>query len=276
MLFRSVAGFVVSAAMFSGIPEIRKDQQFMRFLGESNSEVKDVMFVEEHLTGFHTLQLILESDGNAFKKAATWNKVFALERKLKELPEVVATDSLLPYLVHAHSLLGRQTSSPEELFGNPDLIPQLLFLTTLSPDGKRMLRRYVEDGYNRIRIIVRFRNSPSASVEETANQIRTLADSVMDGAAKSVVTGELAVFAAQGGDFVRSEIYSMILALGIITILMMIQMGTPLFGLISLIPNIPPIAAVFGVMGWFGIALDGATIFAATVAVGLAVDNTIQ
>jgi uncharacterized protein len=57
---------------------------------------------------------------------------------------------------------------------------------------------------------------------------------------------------------------------------MMIQMGTPLFGLVSLIPNIPPLATVFGIMGWFGICLDGVTVFAATVAVGLAVDNTIH
>ncbi|MBM3299820.1 MAG: hypothetical protein FJY85_07680, partial [Deltaproteobacteria bacterium] len=47
-------------------------------------------------------------------------------------------------------------------------------------------------------------------------------------------------------------------------------------GLICLIPNIPPVAAVFGIMGWFGIALDSVTVFAATVAIGLAVDNTIH
>jgi len=56
----------------------------------------------------------------------------------------------------------------------------------------------------------------------------------------------------------------------------MIQMGTPLFGLISLVPNIPPLAAVFGIMGWFDIRLNSVTVFAANVALGLAVDNTIQ
>ena len=57
---------------------------------------------------------------------------------------------------------------------------------------------------------------------------------------------------------------------------MMIQMGSPLFGLISLIPNIPPMATVFGLIGWGGIALGGVNMAAATVALGLAVDNTIQ
>jgi predicted RND superfamily exporter protein len=68
----------------------------------------------------------------------------------------------------------------------------------------------------------------------------------------------------------------MFLAGLLITLVMIIQMGSVVLGLVSLIPNIPPVAAVFGIMGWFGIALDAVTIFAATVAVGLAVDNTIH
>ncbi len=98
----------------------------------------------------------------------------------------------------------------------------------------------------------------------------------MQDMARPRVTGELAVISAESVDLIRSEIQSMILALAIITMLLMIQMGTPLFGLISLLPNIPPLATVFGIMGWAGISLNGATVFAATVAVGLAADNTIQ
>lgn len=56
----------------------------------------------------------------------------------------------------------------------------------------------------------------------------------------------------------------------------MIQLGSPMLGIVCLLPNIPPVAAVFGIMGWFGVSLDGVTIFAATVVVGLAVDNTIH
>jgi len=90
------------------------------------------------------------------------------------------------------------------------------------------------------------------------------------------VTGDLAVFAGQTSDLIRDQIHSMAIAAVVITVLMMIQMGSVVLGLISLIPNIPPLAAVFGMMGWFGISLDGVTVFAATVVLGLAVDNTIH
>ncbi len=94
--------------------------------------------------------------------------------------------------------------------------------------------------------------------------------------ARATVTGEMAVISDQSVDLIRSEIVSMVLAILIIAVLMMVQMGTLSFGLISLIPNIPPLATVFGIMGWAGISLNAATIFAATVALGLAVDNTIN
>jgi uncharacterized protein len=272
----TVAGFAIAAFMFSGTQFIRTDHQFLRFLGDSNSEVKDIAFVEENLASFHELELVMESEPNTFKKPQVWKKIMELEQRLKLLPEVVATDSLLPFLERAHSLLGRQASNPDDLFTNPRLIPQLLFLTSLRPDGKRMLRRYAVEDFGKIRVFVRIKNSPSIPLGETVGQVRFTADSIMKGIATTTITGELAVFLAQGQDLVKSEIYSMLLALGLITILLMIQMGTPLFGLISLVPNIPPIASVFGVMGWFGMSLDSATVFAATVAVGLAADNTIH
>ena len=98
----------------------------------------------------------------------------------------------------------------------------------------------------------------------------------MNGVAKTTVTGDLAVVAHQASELISDQITSMFLAAAIITVLMMLQMGSPLLGVICLLPNIPPVAAVFGIMGWFGISLDSVTVFAATVAIGLAVDNTIH
>jgi predicted RND superfamily exporter protein len=162
------------------------------------------------------------------------------------------------------------------LFENPKILPQLLFLTSFTSEGKLLIRKHLDNDFSRLNITVRINNDPSVPVMQTVNRIESIAKSVMGENTPITVTGELVIVGAQGEDLISSEIKSMFVAIFIITILMMIQMGTPLFGIISLIPNIPPVAAVFGIMGYFGIPLDGVTVFAATVAVGLAVDNTIQ
>ena len=98
----------------------------------------------------------------------------------------------------------------------------------------------------------------------------------MKGTVKCVVTGDLAMVAHEASGLISDQIHSMFLAGVIIAIIMVVQMESVVLGLISLIPNIPPVAAVFGIMGWFGIRLDAVTVFAASVAIGLAVDNTIH
>jgi len=269
-------GLTFTVVLFAGAPLIRSDTQILRMLTESTPEVKDLQFVEKNLTSVNSVELVAQAEDNAFKKASTWKKVSELEQRLKEIPEVVSVDSFLPLLGYLNNLVGRKSSDPGELFTKPDLIPQLLVLTSLSSDGNRLTRRYISSDYDQLHISVRIKNSVTVPIGQTIESIRSTSDSIMNGTARTAVTGDLAVVADQAADLINDQIRSMFLAAIIISVVMIIQMGSVLVGLISLIPNIPPVAAVFGIMGWFGISLDSITVFAATVAIGLAVDNTIH
>jgi len=272
----TLIGLTFTVVMFAGVFFIRSDPQILRQLKDSNPELQDIRFVGTNLSSVHTLELIVEAEKGAFKQPEIWKSVMELEERLKQIPEVVAADSLLPFVKYTHRLMAKEGSRQDELFAKPGLISQLLMTIGLSNDGKRMIKRYLSEDSDRLRISIRIKNSDSASIGATIKEVKSAAESALHGRAMPVITGALAVVASQGDDLIKAELKSMILALGIITLLMMIQMGTPLFGLVSLIPNIPPLATVFGIMGWFDICLDGVTVFAATVAVGLAVDNTIH
>ena len=269
-------GVCVTVFLFAGAPMIRSDIQVLRMLSESTDEIKDLKFVETNLTPVNSVELMLEAEPNAFRRTEVWKKVWELETRVRDIPEVVSTDSFLPLLDYLNRLADPDAKPYEKLFSKPELVPQLLYMTSMSTDGRRVIRRFTDENFSRLRISVRVKNSPTVPISKTIEDIQSLAASVMAGVARATVTGDLAVFSGQTSDLIRDQIKSMAIAAVVITILMMIQMGSPVLGLISLIPNIPPIAAVFGLMGWFGIALDGVTIFAATVVLGLAVDNTIH
>ncbi|NTV84942.1 MAG: RND family transporter, partial [Bacteroidales bacterium] len=98
----------------------------------------------------------------------------------------------------------------------------------------------------------------------------------MRGYGKVTVTGDLVVFEAQASEIVSSQTYSLLLAILYMTILLAIQFRSLTLGLISLFPQILPQAVIFGMMGWFGISLDSVTVFAASVSIGLTVDNTVH
>ncbi|MGO9568625.1 MAG: efflux RND transporter permease subunit [Desulfomonilaceae bacterium] len=269
-------GIAITVILFAGAPLIRSDPQILRMLSDSTPEVRNINFVEKKLAPVNSLEVMLVAEDSAFKKPATWKKVRELEERLKEIPEVVDSDSFLPLLEYLKNVVQGSKSTEKDLFADPALIPQLLVVTSLSSDGERLARRHLDSDYDRLHISVRIRNSPSVPIEKTIERIRATTDSVMKGVAKTMVTGDLAVVALQASELINDQIKSMFLAAAIITVLMMLQMGSPLLGVICLLPNIPPVAAVFGIMGWFGISLDSVTVFAATVAIGLAVDNTIH
>ncbi|HMK35951.1 MAG TPA: efflux RND transporter permease subunit [Desulfomonilaceae bacterium] len=270
------AGIVLTVLLFAGAPYIRSDTQILRMLTDTTPEVQDIAYVENNLSAVNSLELMLHGPDEAFKDPAVWKKVADMENRLAKIPEVVSIDSLLPLLEYLHHVTRDSSSGDEDLLSDPALIPQLLMVTSLSTEGERVAKRFVNADFDRLHLSIRIKNSPTVPIGQTIETIREVADSAMKGAAEVSVTGELTVIAKQTSELITDQIRSMFLAAIIITVLMMIQMNSFVLGLICLIPNIPPVAAVFGIMGWFGISLDSVTVFAATVAIGLAVDNTIH
>lgn len=70
--------------------------------------------------------------------------------------------------------------------------------------------------------------------------------------------------------------FSFLSAYLLITPVMMIVVRSILGGILIMIPNILPIAIAFGVMGWIGWPLDIAGVLTASVALGIAVDDTLH
>ncbi|MDE0938523.1 MAG: MMPL family transporter [Pirellulales bacterium] len=71
-------------------------------------------------------------------------------------------------------------------------------------------------------------------------------------------------------------INSILLAFVLICVLMMAILRSPTAGLLSMIPNVFPIVVIFGFMGWIGALIDIGTMMTASVAMGVAVDDTVH
>ncbi len=269
-------GLLLVAVMVAGAPRIHSGTQLSKMLADSTKEIQDVRFVEKNLAKVHSVELMIEGDDNTFKRPEVWKKISDMEKRIRAVPGVVRTDSPLHLLEYLQSLVSEPGTPSEALFTNPTLIPQLLQVITFSSAGKEMLARYVGPDLGKVRIGVRIIESGPYSVGSIIDRIRKIARSEMKGIASVHVTGQLAVFNSETSDLVRAQVFSLLIALSCITLLMIIQFRSILLGILSLVPNVFPLVVIFGIMGWFGIYLDSVTIFAATVSIGLSVDDTIH
>jgi predicted RND superfamily exporter protein len=89
-------------------------------------------------------------------------------------------------------------------------------------------------------------------------------------------TGNVALVARSMDVLRRSLTKSYGIALLIITPLMILLLGSFRAGLTAMVPNLSPIICTLGLMGWFGIPLDPFTLLIGSIAIGLAVDDTIH
>jgi uncharacterized protein len=93
---------------------------------------------------------------------------------------------------------------------------------------------------------------------------------------KITFTGMMSLLSRTVSNAIRSMARSYIMALGVITMLMIILIGRVRIGLLSMIPNLAPILLMLGVIGATAIPMDLFTMMVGSIAIGLAVDDTIH
>lgn len=91
-----------------------------------------------------------------------------------------------------------------------------------------------------------------------------------------VYTGVVPIVYKAQRALLDSLIESSVWSFATIVPLMMLICRSGLAGAISMIPNILPVLAVFGGMGWLGIPIDIGSMMTASIALGIAVDDTIH
>ncbi|MEE8451236.1 MAG: MMPL family transporter [Thermoguttaceae bacterium] len=77
-------------------------------------------------------------------------------------------------------------------------------------------------------------------------------------------------------ELMRGLFKSLALAFVLIAAVMIVVLKSPTAGLLSMVPNLFPVVVIFGAMGWMGILIDIGTMMTASVALGVAVDDTIH
>ena len=73
-----------------------------------------------------------------------------------------------------------------------------------------------------------------------------------------------------------SQIFSFAVALGVVSIVMVALLRSPLLGVLAILPNLLPIAIGLGAMTLLDIKLSPATVMIAAVALGIVVDDTVH
>lgn len=266
---------IISGVLFIGIGlgifKANVDSNTVRYFKENVPFRITTQFMQDNLTGPMSYEIIADSqeaDGIKNPKFLKTVEAFGEEFK-KEYPDARHITSLMDTVKVFNDVMNGSKTIPED----KNLIAQYLLLYSLSlPQGMEINDRMdIEERLLRI--------TASMNMVDTSKDLEMI-KWVEDWWGKTefsaVVNGQTKMFAHMQHDVTNTLIYSITLAVILISIIMLLIFRNlkmlPLF----IAPNVLPIALVVGVMGWLQIDIDMGVAIAGAIIIGVAVDDTIH
>ena len=266
-----------------GASQVKVDSNFVELTREGSSIRVTHELVDKHMMGGQNLEIMMDfGQSEALKQPAVLKVIDDLQRHIETQYSqyVVKTFSLADFVKETHMLMNEARIEKKTIPQDPILSAQLLYLfDNANPEDRRTL---VSDDYSKSHISIQLRNAGSYEYTEIFNNIRKDIETYFNPLKKTYpnmevqVTGSLALMIELVDHISWTQIKSFSFALLIITLLMMVTLGSLQGGLISMMPNLLPAFFTFGVLGLLGIPLDTDTLIIAPLIIGIAVDDTIH
>lgn len=182
--------------------------------------------------------------------------------------------SVVDILRETNQALNENRSSHYRVPAERELLAQELLLFENS--GSDDLEKMVDSELRTARLTLRLPWRDAGAYTDLVDEVRLRVDEAFGDSATSSVTGLMMIFARTLDAMMTSMVNSYSIAAVVIALMMILLVGHFRLGLISMIPNLLPITIVLGVMGIFGLPLDAFTMLIGSIALGLAVDDTVH
>ena len=194
--------------------------------------------------------------------------------------QVTRTNSLANIVKDTYQIMSDDDPAYYRVPDDSQMISQLLYLfNSANPEDRRAL---VSDDYSRSHISLNIYNAGSYQYQRFFEEISQEIDEVF-GPLESAfpelevyLTGSMALLMRMADEVANSQFSSFAFAIAVISVIMIITLGSFQGGIMAMIPNMIPALLGFGLMGLLGIALDTDTLLIAPLIIGIAVDDTIH
>lgn len=232
---------------------------------------KDV--VEAALDGSGQLEVVVDLGApDGIKAPGALAGVWQLQQEIQGLPEISLTRSVGTILARIHGIIAPKIAAKAPMPEGNTIAEYLLLFGSAGGAIDTLL----EPGHRYLRITARSRNLSAEQALVIADRIEAMGARLLPKPATVHVTGVSMLAARAGPIIVSNALTGLAGALALIALLMSVLFGSIRVGLLSVVPNLLPVA--IGVAAVWAILpqVDADTLIYLTICVGIAVDDTIH
>ena len=266
-----VAGFIGTLVIFTGVRHVDVNGKVFDDLGEDTELMRDSDFFSDQLTPQFPLEFIIntQSQDGALRQDLL-KRVEDLENYLLQYDEIERVAGFHMLIEEVHDLLSNSNSS---LPDDDSTVAQYALL--LEINDAPMLERLINFDYSKLRVTAFTEDVGSKRINEMRDSIRIyLAENFPD--EEITLTGTTILSADLTNKIVFSLAWSILIAVVAISIIMTLLFRNLNMVIISLVPNLIPLLAIAGIMGFFNVDIKPSTAVIFTIALGIAVDDSIH
>lgn len=269
---------IIMAASAYGITMLHFSHHTLAWFPKDSDLVVSTQTIDHEMGGTLTMEVIVNSgEENGFYEPERLNALSAMADKIEpftsEIVFVGQTRSPADILKEINQALHENKPEYYSIPQDRELAAQefLLFENSGSDD----LQKVVDTDFSKARFTIKVPSVDMVYYHDFVNAISAWFKEAFPND-KVTVTGLMKLLYSTFYAVMHTMAESYIIAILVITVLMILMIGNLRLGLISMIPNIAPIVVCLGVMGALDLTLNAFTILIGSVALGLAVDDTIH
>ena len=248
-----------------GISRIERRVDLVDYFKENNIVRQSEKLLKDKFNGSMPLYVNIEGDIQSPEGLRLMEKT---QEYMDEFDYIPFSQSVADLIKEMNDVMGEGQRIPDDR----SRIAQLWFLL----DGQEIMEQLVNFELTEGLIQGYVATTDLQVLREIEKNFESFAQNHTSGNFKMEVTGIPILFKRLDDSIIKSQIYSLILAMLLVVALVSILQRSFLRGLLTVIPVFVTLLILFGTMGLTGIPLDIATVLSGSVTIGIGIDYAIH
>ena len=274
-----VVAITVMVFAVIGIYKVHSVSFMVDDIPEESQVKQDLSFFETNFSGMMPLEIIVDTHKKkGVTNLKTLQKIDEFEEFLAAQPDISNPLSITTFIKAARQAFYRGNPARYGLPRNNNEKNFILAYLKDQSDSSGLLNSFVDSTGQKVRISLKIKDIGSQKMDSLVNRvIRPKQEEIFeDSGLTASITGTTLLFIKGNSYLIDNLKMSFVLAFFIIAIIMGILFKNFRMIILSLIPNVIPLAITAGLMGYFNIALKPSTAIIFSIAFGISVDYAIH
>ncbi len=270
-----LAGLMVTVIFGYGIKNLEVNGRVFDDIGEDTELMRDSRFFTTNISPQFPLEFVINTGTpDSAITAGLMKQTAKLDSVLQSYPEIHRVAGIHTLMRQMHSEMNPDSAIGKYQMPNSDsAVAQYTLL--LEINDSEALSRYVNFDYSKLRVTAFTEDAGSKRINQIRDEVSSEIDQIFPNS-NVVITGTTILNADLTDKIVYSLVWSIVLALIAITAIMVFMFKDLRLIIIALVPNILPLLIVGGVMGYLNLDIKPSTAVIFTIALGIAVDDSIH